>query len=172
MTTRPRVTTLSFLFLTVGWTTSAFAKQELPPSLQPPILRGGVVRPTVNTSWSHTSLLPGDSTEVGRIVPTGAILLRMAILESSATAPVRSAVMSGLFAPAPDHRWEGLVIGAVSLGASAAYIGGHYCRLSDSATKHCVRTAIQLGALGGFAGGIIGGLVGGMIPKAPSDSTN
>src|SRR5437773_1049355 len=77
--------------------------------------------------------------------------------------------MVTLSSRAPDHRWEGLVIGAAVLGASGVVLGAHFCQVSDSANKHCFRSAVSLGLLGVFGGGIIGGLIGGSIPKVAPD---
>jgi hypothetical protein len=71
-------------------------------------------------------------------------------------------------APAPDHRWEGMAIGALSLGLLGAIAGSQLCHVSDSSNQHCTRTAVELGLLGAFVGGITGGLIGGTIPKAAS----
>ena len=71
-----------------------------------------------------------------------------------------------LVPPAPDHRWEGMAIGALSLGLIGAIAGSQLCHVSDSSNQHCARTAVELGLLGVFAGGITGGLIGGTIPKA------
>ncbi len=77
---------------------------------------------------------------------------------------------------APDYRWEGMVIGAVALGALGVYAGNHFCDVFfDSVDKHCFREGVSLGLLGAFGGGIIGGLLGGSMPKpllkASPDST-
>ena len=65
---------------------------------------------------------------------------------------------------APDHRWEGMAIGA-GVGALAfSLLGAALCGQSES-TDNCTGTVIGVGLLGAFAGGITGGLVGGAIPK-------
>jgi hypothetical protein len=65
---------------------------------------------------------------------------------------------------APDHRWEGMAIGA-GVGALAfGFLGAAVCGQSES-TDNCTGTVIGAGLLGAFAGGITGGLVGGAIPK-------
>lgn len=79
-------------------------------------------------------------------------------------------VLASMFSSStPDHRWEGLAIGALVLGVGGAIAGSQLCHLSDSANQHCARTTIGLGLLGVVAGGITGGLIGGSIPKAPPD---
>jgi hypothetical protein len=70
-----------------------------------------------------------------------------------------------------DYRWEGLLVGALTLGVAGGFLGSRLCTLSDSADRHCVRMTVGLGLLGAFGGGIIGGVVGGAIPKAPRDSS-
>lgn len=73
---------------------------------------------------------------------------------------------------APDHRWEGVAIGA-GVGALAfGLIGAVGCSQSDS-TNDCTGIVIGTGLLGAFCGGIAGGLIGGSIPKGKSaDSTS
>lgn len=92
--------------------------------------------------------------------------LAPAVLTSS-TDLHRPPPTSTVFPKAPDYRWEGLVIGAVVLGVSAAYLGSRLCQLSDTGEPHCFRTTVELGLLGAFGGGIIGGVIGGMMPKVP-----
>ena len=85
-------------------------------------------------------------------------------------APNQAGSTATLFPRSPDHRWEGLAIGALTFAAAGIYAGSRFCQLSDSVNKHCFRTSLKLGLLGAFTGGIIGGLIGGTIPKPPSDS--
>jgi hypothetical protein len=72
---------------------------------------------------------------------------------------------------APDHRWEGMAIGA-GVGAIAfGLLGAVACGQSDSA-DNCAGIVVGTGLLGAFCGGIAGGLIGGSIPKdEPADST-
>jgi hypothetical protein len=75
-------------------------------------------------------------------------------------------------ARAPDHRWEGMAVGA-GVGALAfGFLGAVVCGASES--KDCNMTAVLgVGLLGAFCGGIIGGVIGGAIPKEePADSTD
>lgn len=107
------------------------------------------------------------------IVLSSEVLLATASLRPPTLAPHRGNPLSnpGSSPDAADHRWDGVVIGAAILGASGVFLGARLCQLSDSVNKHCVRSAVGLGALGAFAGGIIGGLIGGGIPKSRADST-
>jgi hypothetical protein len=73
---------------------------------------------------------------------------------------------------APDHRWEGMAIGA-GVGAIAfGLLGAVVCGQSDS-VDNCTGIVVGTGLLGAFCGGIVGGLIGGAIPKdEPADSTS
>lgn len=73
---------------------------------------------------------------------------------------------------APDHRWEGMAIGA-GVGAIAfGLLGAAVCGQSDS-TDDCTGIVIGTGLIGAFCGGVTGGLIGGAIPKGePADSAS
>lgn len=73
---------------------------------------------------------------------------------------------------APDHRWEGMAIGA-GVGAIAfGLLGAVVCGQSDS-VDDCTGIVVGTGLLGAFCGGIAGGLIGGAIPKGePADSAS
>jgi hypothetical protein len=78
-----------------------------------------------------------------------------------------------LSAKAPDHRYEGLAIGAVAGGVGGLLLSWALCGQSDEVGKSCTGSVIA-GTLGGAAlGGLAGLLIGGMFPKeaaAPTDS--
>ena len=75
-------------------------------------------------------------------------------------------------ARAPDHRWEGMAVGA-GVGALAfGFLGAVVCGVSESGDCN-MTTVLGVGLLGAFCGGIIGGVIGGAIPKEePADSTD
>ena len=70
-----------------------------------------------------------------------------------------------LNARAPDHRYEGLAIGAAVGGVGGLLLSLALCGQSDEVGKSCTGTVI-LGTLGGAAlGGLAGLLIGGFFPK-------
>jgi hypothetical protein len=71
---------------------------------------------------------------------------------------------------APDYRWEGLVIGALALGAFSAYFVTALCRDPDYGGG-CAGPIVEGTLLGGTVGGFAGVLVGILIPKHHSAST-
>jgi hypothetical protein len=73
---------------------------------------------------------------------------------------------------APDHRWEGMAIGAGVGAVAFGLLGAVVCGQSESA-NNCTGIVVGTGLLGAFCGGIVGGLIGGSIPKdEPADSTS
>jgi hypothetical protein len=77
-------------------------------------------------------------------------------------APTSAAAIAVL--RAPDHRWEGMAIGA-GVGAIAfGLLGAAICAQSES-SGDCTGMVLGVGLLGAFCGGITGGLIGGAIPK-------
>jgi len=82
-----------------------------------------------------------------------------------APSPAASPTLPAAFgARAPDHRWEGMAIGA-GVGAIAfGLLGAAICAQSE-ANDDCTGVVLGVGLLGAFCGGITGGLIGGAIPK-------
>lgn len=80
-----------------------------------------------------------------------------------------------LSARAPDHRYEGLAIGAVLGAVGGGLLGAVACGQSDDPDFNCTGAVLGIGLLGGGLGGLIGLLVGAQFPKepktAPADST-
>ncbi len=67
-----------------------------------------------------------------------------------------------LFPSAPDHRYEGALIGFATLAIAVAVI---YTPLCDESQRNCTTYMIGTSLLAGAAGGLTGALIGGMIPK-------
>lgn len=74
---------------------------------------------------------------------------------------------------APDHRYEGAIVGGLLVGLGGAVLVGGLCRSSDI-SDNCTWAAIKGGVLLGALGGLTGALIGGLFPKGepePRDST-
>jgi hypothetical protein len=72
---------------------------------------------------------------------------------------------------APDHRWEGMAIGAGAGALAFGVLAAAVCSQSES-TDNCTGMVVGTALLGAFVGGVTGGLIGGSIPKGePADST-
>jgi hypothetical protein len=70
-------------------------------------------------------------------------------------------------ARAPDHRYEGLAIGA-AIGAVVGVLGGlAVCGQSDDPNTSCAQFAIGGGLGLGLLGGLTGLLIGAQFPKEP-----
>ena len=88
--------------------------------------------------------------------------------ELTSRAPAKAA---GLFGKAPDHRWEGLVVGAAFVGLLGASLGDGFCGYDGiGARPNCVWPTIKGFLFGATLGGVTGGLLGSLIPKPPPDS--
>jgi hypothetical protein len=74
---------------------------------------------------------------------------------------------------APDHRYEGLAIGAVLGAIGGVLLGAVAC--SQSEDFNCTGEVLGIGLLGAGLGGLTGLLIGAQFPKgpkaAPADST-
>lgn len=66
---------------------------------------------------------------------------------------------------ANDHRWAGLIVGAIAVGAAGAVLGHSICENSETHHGSCLGATVEVGAVGAVAGGVVGGLIGRMIPK-------
>jgi hypothetical protein len=73
-------------------------------------------------------------------------------------------------APAPDHRWEGMAIGAGAGALAFGVLAAGICSQSES-TDNCTGIVVGTALLGAFVGGVTGGLIGGSIPKGESADT-
>jgi hypothetical protein len=70
-------------------------------------------------------------------------------------------------ARAPDHRYEGLAIGA-AVGAAVGILGGlAVCGQSDDPDTSCAKLATAGGLGLGLLGGLTGLLIGAQFPKEP-----
>lgn len=73
---------------------------------------------------------------------------------------------------APDHRWEGMAIGAGAGALAFGVLAAGICSQSES-TDSCTGIVVGTALLGAFVGGVTGGLIGGSIPKGePADTTS
>jgi hypothetical protein len=76
---------------------------------------------------------------------------------------------------APDHRYEGLLVGAGLGAVGFGLLGAAVCSASSDDTDDCTGVTIKSGLLGAALGGLTGLLIGGAFPKqpieAPADST-
>ena len=77
---------------------------------------------------------------------------------------------AGFSAKAPDHRYEGMAIGA-GLGAlGGALLAAALCGQSDDPNQSCTGTIIGAGLGGAVLGGFVGLLIGGQFPKGEAAS--
>lgn len=79
-------------------------------------------------------------------------------------------------AKAPDHRYQGLAIGAVAGGVGGVLLGLAVCGQSEDPDTSTTGCTIGAGLGGAMLGGFVGLLIGGLFPKeeaaAPNDSTS
>lgn len=68
---------------------------------------------------------------------------------------------------APDHRYEGLAIGAGVGAIGFGLLGAALCSASSDDTDDCTGVTIKSGLLGAALGGLTGLLIGGAFPKQP-----
>lgn len=72
---------------------------------------------------------------------------------------------------ARDYRWEGVIVGSIAVGISAAVVQVGMCHDSElSSDRHACFGLKTLGALafGGTIGAVLGGFIGSAIPKHES----
>jgi len=96
---------------------------------------------------------------------------RLATFASTRPEPYRPA---GLFPKAPDHRWEGVVIGGLGLGLFGLSVASSLCGDADSGSQdRCLLPTVEGFLIGATIGTVVGGIIGGAIPKhrAPADSS-
>ena len=93
--------------------------------------------------------------------PSPSVLWQRPVLLATPSAPTGAATRS--LAQAPDHRWEGMAIGAGAGAVAFGLLGAVVCSQSD--TNNCTGIVVGTALLGAFCGGIAGGLIGGSIPK-------
>jgi hypothetical protein len=90
-------------------------------------------------------------------------------------AEASSQPMRNLSARAPDHRYEGLAVGAVLGAVGGGLLGAVVCAQADDANQDCTKATIGVGLVGGGLGGLLGLLIGAQFPKepktAPANST-
>ena len=75
---------------------------------------------------------------------------------------------TSIFRSAKDHRWEGLAVGAIALGAVGAILGNRLCADNNSAgASGCLGSTVGVGLVGATVGGVFGIFIGSAIPKRP-----
>jgi hypothetical protein len=72
-----------------------------------------------------------------------------------------------LSARAPDHRYEGLAVGAVLGAIGGGLLGAVACGQSEDPGFNCTGAVLGIGLLGAGLGGLTGLLVGAQFPKEP-----
>lgn len=89
---------------------------------------------------------------------------------ASATSLPALHMTSAPLAAAADYRWEGLYIGAISLGlpfgVAGADLGCHADEGFSPTVGSCVGLTLFCAAVGATIGGVAGGLIGGLFPKS------
>ena len=74
-------------------------------------------------------------------------------------------------AHAPDHRYEGAIVGGLVFGIGGALITAAVCSSSDDMDKHCTRSTILGGVVLGGLGALAGALIGGLFPKGDGNES-
>ncbi len=71
-----------------------------------------------------------------------------------------------LLEAADDHRWEGAIIGGVTLGLLASMMSHGLCTQGGDSFSSCLDTTILALAVGAVPGLVVGGMLGSAIPKS------
>jgi hypothetical protein len=74
-------------------------------------------------------------------------------------------------AHAPDHRYEGAIVGGLVFGIGGALVTAAVCSSSDDTDKHCTRSTILGGVVLGGLGALAGALIGGLFPKGEGNES-
>lgn len=76
-----------------------------------------------------------------------------------------AAALASSFRSPRDYRWEGALIGGLSLGVGMSLVGLGVC--SDLGGDGCLVQTLGFGLMGATVGVVVGGLVGSLVPKDP-----
>jgi len=108
-------------------------------------------------------LLAASSAHAQRLEPHRFATVPEPFAESAA----RPSVAEVAFGHPDDYRWEGALIGAITVGVWGAYLAAGMCTYDNpDPTVGCILGHGMLALLvGGVVGGGVGGLLGGLIPK-------
>jgi hypothetical protein len=131
------------------------------------LLLSGLDQPVAAQTYSP---IEGISFGVSRCQP---VIIPASECFRQADAPSRR--IQNFATRAPDHRYEGLAIGAVLGAVGGGLLGAVACGQSDDPDFNCTGAILGIGLLGAGLGGLTGLLVGAQFPKgsqtAPADST-
>jgi hypothetical protein len=115
--------------------------------VSPALLAGQHIPPTTTPAFDFgMSSRPSD--------PAAAMATRQALPHAS-----------NLFPKAPDHRWEGVVVGGVVLGLAGVVVASSFCDHDGQQQDNCAYRVVGSGLVGAVIGTVVGGLIGGLIPK-------
>jgi len=137
-----------------------------PRLLYPAVALLLVLTPRVGYGQFHDSLALTTQTVPVPSMPPAA-LHGVSQWLPSADEPLPPLGSPSLFPKAPDHRYEGAVIGAILFGGLAAFLAEGFC---EKEKDPCFARTVRAGLAFGFAGGVAGLLIGGAIPKGSSDA--
>jgi hypothetical protein len=66
---------------------------------------------------------------------------------------------------AGDHRWQGVTIGAVTLGIAAGAGGYTFCHNERETNQSCFYPTVLATVGGAIIGAVVGGIIGSLFPK-------